>query len=75
MIKSIKIFFDKPFSSKKRMVLTLTRKVINNTLPIMGKYSLKFKGNLTKLAEAWQKNLAKADGSPRNLQQSTLIKI
>ena len=39
------------FSSKKRMFLTVPRKVINITLPFLGKHSLKIRGNLAKLAK------------------------
>ena len=48
----IKLFFDKLFSEKKT-VLTVPRKVINISLPFMGKDSLKIRCNLTKLAKTY----------------------
>ena len=51
--RCIKLFFDKLFSSKKRIVLTVHRKIMNITLPFMGKYSLKIRGNLTKLTKTY----------------------
>ena len=52
MDRCIKIFFDKLFL-KKRIVLTVPKKVINISLPFMGKDSLKIRGNLTKLAKTY----------------------
>ena len=50
--RCIKLFFEKLFI-KKKIVLTVPRKVINITLPFMGKDSLKIRGNLTKLAKTY----------------------
>ena len=50
--RCIKLFFEKLFL-KKKIVLTVPRKVINITLPFMGKDSLKIRGNLTKLAKTY----------------------
>ena len=50
--RCVKLFLEKLFS-KKRVVLTVPRKVINISLPFMGKESLKIRGNLTKLAKTY----------------------
>ena len=43
--RCIKLVFDKLLSSKKRMVLAVPRKVMNITLPFLGKHSLKIRDN------------------------------
>ena len=49
----IKIFFDNLFSSKKKDVPTVPKKVVNISLPFLGKLSLKIRGNLIKLAKTY----------------------
>ena len=49
----IKLFFDKLFSAKKKTVLTVPKKVVNISLPLLGKLSLKIRCNLIKLAKTY----------------------
>ena len=50
--RCVEFFLDKLFS-KKKIVPTVPRKVINISLPFMGKDSLKIRGNLTKIAKTY----------------------
>ena len=50
--KCIKAFFDKLFL-KKKIVFTVPKKVINISLPYMGKNSLKIRTKLTKIAKSY----------------------
>ena len=51
--RCIKIFFDNLFSAKKKTVPTVPKKVVNISLPFLGKLSLKIRGNLIKLAKTY----------------------
>ena len=50
--RCVELFLDKLFS-KKKIVHTVPKKVINISLPFMGKDSLKIRGNLTKIAKTY----------------------
>ena len=49
--RCIKLFFDKLFLKKVRLVPTVPKKVITISLPFMGKESLKIRSNLSKVAK------------------------
>ena len=51
--RCIKIFFDNLFSAKMKTVPTVPKKVVNISLPFLGKLSLKIRGNLIKLAKTY----------------------
>ena len=51
--RCIKLFFDKTVSAKKKAVPTVPMKVVNISLPFLGKPFLKIRGNLIKLAKTY----------------------
>ena len=50
--RCIKLFFDKLFL-KKTVVLTVPRKIVNISLPFMGKDSLKIRNDFSKIAKTY----------------------